>query len=425
MATLKKRTYLQSLFQVFIIAISMLTLAEAQLKLDVSKESEKSRPVGLVQSEGISAKTLEVVMNDLQRSGRFSPKNLAYELGHISDVNAISPDRWRTYGVNYVVHFNKVNNRAFRVSVSDGMTNRAWGNREYTFTSQNSSEERRQAHQIADYIYESILGKKGAFDSRMAYVSQTGRHFSLVIADSDGANPQVILESREPILSPSWSPDGSKLAYASLEGRRNQIMIQDLYTGKRSVVISMPGINSAPSWSPDGRRLVFTLSKDGNPEIYTANIDGSNLKRLTNHWGIDTEPVWSSDGMIYFTSDRGGNPQIYKMDENGGNATRVTFQGNYNGNATISRDGGKLAVMQRIDQRGFGIAVIDLKTGAVKRITNGGKDESPSFASNGDMLIFSDGRGTLKTISSDGNNLMNFPGISRDVRKPDWSPSIK
>src|SRR5699024_12372411 len=124
-------------------------------------------------------------------------------------------------------------------------------------------------------------------------------------------------------------------------------------------------------------------------------------------------------------SDRGGKQQISILGKIGRKATRVTFQGNYNGNATISRDGGKLAVMQRIDQRGFGIAVIDLKRGAVKRNTNGGKDESPSFASNGDMLIFSDGRGTLKTISSDGNNLMNFPGISRDVRKPDWSPSIK
>lgn len=401
------------------------TVAQAQIKLDVTKDSGKERPLGLIQSTDVSETLLGIVVADLERSGQFSPRNLTANLGPISDVSTLLPEQWLNFGVNYLAHFNRLSNRQLRLSVSDDVTGRAWSHRDYQGVSSGSKEERRQAHQIADYIYETILGREGMFDSRVAYVSQRGRHFSLVIADSDGANSHTILESNEPILSPAWSPDGRMLAYASLEGRRNQIVVQDLYSGRRSVVISMPGINSAPSWSPDGRQLVFTLSKDGNPEIYKANIDGSNLTRLTNHPAIDTEPTWSVDGMIYFTSDRGGNPQIYRMDSFGGGVARVTSQGNYNGNSTVSKDGTKLAVMQRIDNRGFGIAVLDLRTGAIKRITNGGKDESPSFSSNGDMLIFSDGRGTLKMISSDGHHMTNFPGISRDVRKPSWSSLIK
>ena len=403
--------------------VAMTSLASAQVKLEIVKASNEAYPIALVDHATNNQAFLEIINNDLHRSGRFIPKTGLAVPEQLSSVSQADSGIWRAAGINFIVIMTPKGNM-LQVDVGDTFSRTVRASRQFQYLSDEKGQ-RVVAHKIADFIYESIIGVPGSFSSKVAYVSRTNRNFSLVVADADGAYPQVILESNEPILSPTWSPDGRKLAYASFEKKRNQIIVQDLYSGNRHVVISEPGINSAPTWSPDGTRLAFTLSRDGNPEIYTANIDGSNLSRLTNHPGIDTEPAWGRDGMIYFTSDRAGTPQLYKMPENGGPATRVSTGGNYNANATISADGKLLAMMQRYPGQGFGIAVMDLTTGKVTRLTNGGKDEAPSFSGNSHMILYSDGRGGLKIISTDGNVEQRFYGIGSDVRKPSWSPNLR
>ncbi len=406
----------------WVLAMMSLLVANAQVKLEIVKASSQAYPIALVDQATNDHRFLEVIKSDLHRSGRFLPKTDREVPELASSVSQVNSEVWRSAGVNLLVNINPKGGM-IQVDVGDTFTKSVRGSRQFQYLSDERGQ-RRLAHQVADFIYEVVLGVPGSFNSKVAYVSRSNRGFALIVADADGAYPQTILESREPILSPTWSPDGRRLAYASLEGKRNQIIVQDLYSGRRNVVIQEDGINSAPTWSPDGTRLAFTLSRDGNPEIYSANADGSGLRRLTNHPGIDTEPAWGRDGMIYFTSDRGGAPQIYRMSENGGSAMRVTNVGNYNGNATISRDGRWMAMMQRTGQ-GFGIALMDLTNGQTKRLTNGGKDEAPSFSGNGHMILYSDGRGGLKAISTDGNVEQRFYGVSSDVRKPSWSPNLQ
>ena len=287
------------------------------------------------------------------------------------------------------------------------------------------------AHQMADAIYEKILGIRGAFWTRIAYITQTGlgkeARYALMVADSDGFNPQTVVRSAEPLLSPSWSPDGSKLAYVSFERGNSSIYIQNITTGARELVSSFRGINGAPMFSPDGGRLALTLSRSGNPEIYVMNLGSKQLTQLTNQFGIDTEPTWSADGSsIYFTSDRGGRPQIYRVPSTGGSASRVTFQGNYNATATVSYDGKKIAVAQGSGNN-YRIAMMDSSLGSPRwtTLSPGSLDESPSFAPNASMVLYAarEGRrGVLYAVSADARVRQRLVLADGDVREPAWSP---
>jgi TolB protein len=288
------------------------------------------------------------------------------------------------------------------------------------------------AHQIADQIYEKVLGVRGAFWTRIAYVTANGvgqnTQYSLMIADSDGFNPQTVVRSREPLLSAAWSPDGRKLAYVSFERGNSTIYIQEIATGAREVVASFKGINGAPSFSPDGNRLALTLSRSGNPEIYVMDLASKNLTQVTRHWGIDTEAVWTPDGQsLVFTSDRAGKPQLYQVPAGGGDATRLSFQGDSNAKASISFDGKKIAMAQGSGNV-YRIAVLDRSFGGSGRwqtLSPGNLDESPSFAPNASMLLYATkegSRGVLYAVSADGRVRQRLVLADGDVREPAWSP---
>jgi len=286
------------------------------------------------------------------------------------------------------------------------------------------------AHQVADLVYEKITGVRGALWTRIAYITSTGVggniQYSLMVADSDGVNPQTVVRSREPLLSPAWSPDSRKLAYVSFERGNSSIYIQEIATGSREVVSSAKGINGAPAFSPDGSKLALTLSYGGNPDIYVMNLAARDQKvQLTKHFAIDTEPTWMPDGQsIVFTSDRSGKPQLYQVSAGGGDATRVTFSGEYNARGTISYDGKHIAMAQGAGNV-YRIAVLDRTTGESKAVSVGNLDESPSYAPNGSMILYAateGSRGVLYAVSADGRVRQRLVLADGDVREPAWSP---
>ncbi|MGV8943795.1 Tol-Pal system beta propeller repeat protein TolB [Thermomonas sp.] len=290
------------------------------------------------------------------------------------------------------------------------------------------------AHQIADAVYEKILGTPGAFWTRIAYVTSTGlgrnSKYALMVADADGWGPRTVVNSNEPLMSPSWSPDGRSLAYVSFESGNSAIYIQDIASGAREKVASFRGINGAPSFSPDGNRLAMTLSKGGNPDIYVMDLASKHLTQVTNHFGIDTEPTWSPDGAsLYFTSDRGGRPQIYQVSASGGSANRISFEGSYNASPSVSFDGKKIAVAQGSGNT-YRIAMLDRSLGSPRwsNLSPGSLDESPSFAPNAAMVLYAgrEGRrGVLYAVSADARVRQRLVLAEGDVREPAWSPYRK
>jgi len=414
-------------------------LAQQQgLEIEIKGGVASATPVAVVpmpyQGSGAAPSTdvAAVVAADLDRSGQFRTLPAAQIVEKPTRGAEIQFPTWRALKQDYIVvgRVMDAGEGAYRVEYE--LFNVASGERLLGLAmTARSNAMRDVAHQMADAIYEKITGVRGAFWTRIAYVTASGTggnmRYALMVADSDGYNPQTIVRSAEPLLSPDWSPDGRKLAYVSFERGNSSIYVQDIATGGRELVASFRGINSAPSFSPDGRKLAMALSRSGNPEIYVMDVGSKQLTQLTNHFGIDTEPTWSADGStIYFTSDRGGRPQIYQVPASGGSASRVTFQGNYNAKASVSYDDKKIAVAQG-SGNSYKIAMMDRSLGSPRwsTLSTGSLDESPSFAPNGSMVLYAareGGRGVLYAVSADARVRQRLVLADGDVREPAWGP---
>ncbi|EXJ16956.1 Tol-Pal system beta propeller repeat protein TolB [Imhoffiella purpurea] len=421
----------------FNLAASSATLAAPRLNIEITGGVEAAQPIAVVPfgvSEGLipPADVAAVIGADLARTGRFKPMPTRDMLDMPTTRDEVDLRDWSLLGMNsLVIGRVEAEGNGYRVSFS--LYDVFRGN-ELASSSLISSKAgmRHTAHLVADIIYEKLTGQAGVAATRIAYVTSTGsgdsQTVALKVADADGYNPQTIVSSGEPIMSPAWSPDGRRIAYVSFENRRAAIYVQELSSGRRDLVSSYPGINGSPAFSPDGLRLAMTLSKDGNPEIYSLNLLSRELVRLTDHYAIDTEPSWSPDGRyIIFTSDRAGSPQIYRMSSDGGPAERISVEGDYNGRASYSPDGRSIAMVTRINGS-FRIGVLDTERGIVRLVSSGNLDESPSFAPNGSMIIYATihgGRGVLAATSVDGGGNQRLSQDSGQVREPAWSPFMK
>ena len=405
--------------------------ANAALDIEISGGSAQQIPIAIVPfGDASSAKEniSEIISADLKRSGLFRVLETRGMANLPTLASQIKYSEWTALQAQAITVGNVDMIAGGRLKISfqlmDALKQTQLAGLDYQIT---PSQARITAHKIADIIYQKLTGEPGAFASRIAYITKLGKRYALQVADADGYNPQTVVSSNEPIISPAWAPDGTKLAYVSFEKKKPIVFVQSLMSGSREMVANYKGNNSAPAWSPDGSKLAIVLTYGANSQIYTIDSNGGNLKQITKSTAIDTEPAFSRDGnWIYFSSDRGGKPQIYRVPVGGGDASRVTFEGAYNVSPRFSPDG-KSLVYIRNDGGRFKVALQDLASGQVQLLSEGSQDESPSFAPNGRVILYATklgGRGGLAAVSSDGKVRQRLSESRGDVREPAWGPLL-
>lgn len=403
--------------------------AFAQFRVEVSGVGLTQVPISIAPFKGQSAsgqKIADIVQADLERSGQF--RAVAANAGVLDEVSLPNLSVFRQAGSDALVSGSIGTLADGRLDVRfrlwDVVKGQDLGGQSFAVV---SSDARLAAHRVSDYVYEKLTGDKGAFSTRIAYVTKSVARYQLWVADADGENAQPALASPEPIISPAWSPDGNQLAYVSFESRKPVIYVHNVSTGKRRLIANFKGSNSAPTWSPDGKTLAVTLSRDGGSQLFLLNAAGGEPRRLIQSNSIDTEPVFSPDGRnIYFVSDRGGSPQIYKVGISGQGVERVTFTGSYNISPAISQDGRWMAYISRVSGA-FKLYLMEIESGNVRALSDTSADESPSFAPNSKLVVYatqSQGREALMTTTLDGKVKARLNGQNGDIREPNWGPFL-
>ncbi|MGA1253097.1 MAG: Tol-Pal system beta propeller repeat protein TolB [Burkholderiaceae bacterium] len=424
-------------FVLFLVFFLTATVQAQGLRIDITGVGEKQIPIAVSPfvakdpADRLLAETLlDVVTADLRRTGAFSLLPVGPQTPPLSDATAIDATlfaQWRAQAADALVMGSITrsadNQMEVRFRLLDTLRSEDLGGLALS-SPLTMLDARRSAHRIADYIYERLTGEPGFFSTRLAYVRREGANHVLTIADSDGENAQPALRSSQPIISLAWSPNGQQLAYVSFETGKPVVYVHELATGKRTVAANQRGSNSAPAWSPDGKYLAVVLTKDGVSQIYTVNPDGSNLRRLTRSSAINTEPSFSGDGQyVYFTSDQGGSPQVYRIRSDGsGSPERITFTGGFNARPVVSPDGRQLAFVARRDGN-FVVCIMNLETRQEVIVSNGPKDDSPSFAPNSRWVIFSSrvgNRDLLSAASIDGRVRSRISLDAAGIRNPAW-----
>ncbi len=411
------------------LAAAMLPTAHAQLTIDVTTSAGRQVPVAIVPFAGEASapqNITPIISDNLKNTGLFRLVNLGGIAPLPTEPSEINFLDWSSRSTEALVIGSIKAQPDGRYEVRVRLFDVAKQSQLAIFTYMaTASQLRGTAHKISDDIYEKLIGERGIFSTRIAYVLKRGTRFELQVADADGFNPQTVLSSLEPIRSPKWSPDGGKIAYVSFEGRKSSVFVQDLATGKRQVVANFRGDNYAPNWSPNGSKLVVTLSKDSVAQIYVIPATGGDAVRVVESTSMDLNATFTNDGKdIIFVSERSGGAQLYIVPATGGTPRRLTFEGSNNTNPRMSADGKLVAFVSREAGR-LRIATLELATGQVTVLTDGPLDDSPSFSPNGRTILYEDksgGRGRLGVVSTDGRFKQKLSSQAGDVREPAWGP---
>lgn len=425
----------------FIYTLTIPYSAFAILSMELTRGVSGAIPIAVVpfaSQAGAPQDVSGIVTSDLQNSGRFKVygRNTLQQLP--SEAANVSTEYFRGLGTDNVVvgKINSLGGDRYQVNFQLLDMYRGKGadsivlNKKFTIS---GGEMRKLAHHISDLIYQQITGTRGVFSTKIAYVvvqryQNAPARYILEVADQDGYAPRPLLSSPEPIMSPSWSPNGSQIAYVSFENQRAGIYIEDVATGGRRLLSEFPGINGAPAWSPDGRKLALVLSKSGAPNIYVMDIGSRRLSQVTRDFYINTEPAWSPDGRsLLFTSNRSGGPQIYQANLASGSISRVSYDGDYNARGSYTTDGKYIAMIHRVSGV-YNIAILDLDSGHMRVLnSSAGDSSSPSIAPNGSMILYDTvygGRNVLAMVSSDGRVQLRMPARNGEAQDPAWSPYL-
>lgn len=429
-------------FITFAFLFAWFSIAKADLTIEIDHSSDNATPIAIVPFEwndpndAPPQNLAQIIGADLYRSGKFRPIDDAKLPARPSKLEDINYPDWRALGAdNMLIGSIKKNAqgnydiemRFVDILRQEQVIGKKWTNIPARLL-------RQVAHVISDMLYKELTGIRGAYNTKIAYVTfrkvDGKKQYSLEIADSDGYNAQPILKSSEPIMSTSWSPDGKKLAYVSFENGRSEIVLQSLDGKMRKIIAQFKGINGAPAWSPDGKQLALTLSKDGSADIYVMNMQTGKLRRLTRNLAIETESAWAPNGhSLFFNSDRRGKPQIFQVFLDAGEIRRISFVGSYNANPAVSPDGRYVAMVNggNSETNGFKIGLLDLYTNDFRVITKTYLDESPSFSPNGEMILYAmnkNDKARLAVVSIDNSVTQVLSVKDGEVRAPSWGPYL-
>ena len=399
----------------------------SELILEITKGTEDPYRVAILPFQGdkkLSTEIENIIINNLKRSGEFNVFQSSELLSVPNNQENIIFNDFKILNIDYLVMGN-ITNGDIVYEIYD-ITKKSKIRSSTVFGIPNKN--RQLAHYVSDGIYEEITGIPGISSTKILYVTQE-KKYRLIVADADGENEQILLESDEPIISPAWSPDSRKVAYVSFETGMAKVFIQNIATGFRELALENDSQISSPSWSPDGKFLSLTLYQDGNAEIYILNLSNKNLTRLTNHYSIDTESSWSPRGSkIIFTSGRSGSPQLYELDLKKFNAKpkRISFDGNYNAKASYLPNNEGIIFVHRSNTN-FQIALRYFNENFIRVLTEAQMDESPSISPNGNVIVYAikdDDKGLLAGVTLSGARF-RLPTTEGAVREPSWSGFLR
>ena len=426
------------IFRTVVCVAVLIAQAHAELTIEITQGRDNPTSIAVVpfawQGSGLLPENVSaIVESDLYRSGQFAPLPRGDMLSLPTEQSQVFYRDWRALAVDYLL-VGRLKPHQGQVIAEFELFDVYTQKRVLMGEEVASNEQLRSlAHTISDRVYQQLTGIRGAFSTKLLYVSSVnegGERFKyrLLMSDIDGARERVILSQSQPILTPAWSPDGQTIAYVSFETSRPAIFMHNLSTNQRTQLTNFQGLNGSPAWSPDGKQLAMVLSKDGSPDIYVMDIETRNLKRVTRHYAIDTEPSWLPDGKsLIFTSDRGGRPQLYQVTLSTGYEERLTFEGRYNARGRVLPDGGGVIMVHQGDTD-YRIGLLNIERGSIEILTETSLDESPSIAPNATMLLYAtkkNGKGILSAVSIDGGVKFDLPSKFGDVREPAWSPFLE
>ena len=409
---------------------------ETSLTIEVTKGREQAYALAMVSPDidpGVTFNEdlFDIVRNNVSISGQlkvFPTGSMPSQPRKISDIDY---SQWQQSGAEFIllskVRADANNGYQLEYSLHDVFGERTLRS-ETLFFNQRSI--RDTAHFLTDLVYEEITGLKGIFSTKIAYITLQGRRsqgptYRLQISDIDGNRPQVVLVSKQPIISPTWAPSGREIAYVSFERGTSNIFAQNLITGKRRLISSFKGMNSAPDWSPDGSKIALVLSRLENTDIYVLDLNTGRTTRVTNDPRIDTEPSWSADGQrLIFTSERTGNPHIFEADLQNKRITQLTRKGKYNSRPRYVENGRAFVYIHLNDNKEYKLVKQSFVNDTPVELSLYSSDESPSVAPNGNAIVYStqvNGKSTLVVVSSDGQVEYQLPSTSNEVIEPAWS----